>query len=218
MTKPLTSLAALKPNFARFYLVRHGETKWNQEGRIQGHLDSNLTEAGEEQAKKTAKKLLGVNFSTVYSSDLGRARQTAEILKLERNIALRTTALLRERYMGILQGKTREEMSQKLIGLLNQLDRIAQVKQQNPSIKIEDKDQVTTRTLRFLRQAAVAHQGEKVLLVTHSGNLRALLNKLKFTNLKKLYNLAIENLGYFVLDSDGVDFFVRQLKGIYLKK
>lgn len=204
-------------NNTRFYVIRHGQTEWNLEGRIQGQLDSNLTEEGEEQAKKTAKKLLGVNFSAVYSSDLHRAKQTANILALERKIALRTTALLRERYMGILQGKTRQEMSQKLINLLDQLDQMYKLKQKNPDIKIEDWQEVASRSLRFIRQAAVAHHGENVLVVTHSGNIRALLKKLKFHNLEKLYHLAIENLGYFVLDSDGVDFFVRQLHGIYKK-
>ena len=211
-------LPPLEPNYTRFYIIRHGETQWNTQGRLQGHLDSNLTEQGEEEAKKLASDLLQTEFSTVYSSDLGRAKRTAEILKLERQIAVRTTTLLRERYMGVLQGKTREEMSQKLISLLDRLDDIAKLKQEDPSIKIEDKDQVTARTLRFIRQAAVAHTGQNILVVTHSGNVRALLHKLKFTDLDRLYDIGIDNLGYFVLDSDGVDFFVRQLNGIFLKK
>jgi broad specificity phosphatase PhoE len=212
-----SDLPPLKPSFSRFYIIRHGQTEWNLEKRIQGQLDSNLSEKGEEQAKGIAKKLLGVDFSTVYSSDLGRAKQTANILIMEKKVVLKTTALLRERYMGILQGKTRQEMSQKLIDLLDQLDQLYKLKQKNPNIKIEDWQKVASRTLRFIRQAAVAHDGENVLVVTHSGNIRALLKKLKFHDLEKLYHLAVENLGYFVLDSDGVDFFVKQLNGIYKK-
>ncbi|MGZ5651565.1 MAG: histidine phosphatase family protein, partial [Usitatibacter sp.] len=62
----------------RFIVVRHGQTQWNVESRIQGHRDSPLTAAGEAQAEAVAARLAAERFDVLISSDLGRARQTAE--------------------------------------------------------------------------------------------------------------------------------------------
>ena len=78
------------------YLVRHGETEWNTEGRLQGQKDSFLTAKGEKQAAQTAEKLKGVKFDAIFSSDLLRAKRTAEIIKLERQLEINTTKALRE--------------------------------------------------------------------------------------------------------------------------
>jgi probable phosphoglycerate mutase len=91
----------------RLIAVRHGETTWNVDGRIQGHLDIGLNDAGRAQARKVAAALAGSEpISHIYSSDLSRALDTARTLADQTGVPLTATAALRERCFGALQGRT----------------------------------------------------------------------------------------------------------------
>ena len=68
----------MKP--AEVIVARHGESKWNREERQQGHLDSGLSPKGRAQAEAIARRLAALNFVALYSSDLGRAQETAKII------------------------------------------------------------------------------------------------------------------------------------------
>lgn len=92
-------------------LVRHGETTWNREGRIQGHLDSPLTERGLAQAQAAAARLARERIDALYSSDLGRAQETARHVAAATSLELRIDGGLRERSFGILEGKTWDEIA-----------------------------------------------------------------------------------------------------------
>lgn len=87
------------------YLVRHGETEWNAQRRIQGHANSPLTEEGIEQAELVALRAKKLGITHIYSSDLGRAVQTAEIISKTLNLPILTDTRLRELNMGILEGR-----------------------------------------------------------------------------------------------------------------
>jgi 2,3-bisphosphoglycerate-dependent phosphoglycerate mutase len=91
------------------WLIRHGETIWNAEGRIQGQLDAPLSDLGVRQVQALAKRLTRKSFDTIYSSDSGRATQTAKILFPTRDLLL--DKRLREMHYGILEGKTRAEFT-----------------------------------------------------------------------------------------------------------
>ncbi len=80
----------------RFYIVRHGQTECNILRKLQGHADIPLNATGEEEAKELAKQFIGTQFAVAFSSDLLRAKRTAEIISLEKNIAVMTTKVLRE--------------------------------------------------------------------------------------------------------------------------
>ena len=90
----------------RWYLVRHGETSWNREGRIQGHADIPLSEAGRHQVERVAERLAGHDFSTVYSSDLARARDSALAIIGGRGVPVETESDLREFSYGEWEGLT----------------------------------------------------------------------------------------------------------------
>lgn len=94
---------------AELILVRHGETAWNREGRLQGHTDIPLSEAGLVQADELAARLAAEDFDALYSSDLLRARQTAERLARCTGHEIVVDPRLRERNLGVLQSFTREE-------------------------------------------------------------------------------------------------------------
>ncbi len=91
------------------YLVRHGQTDYNKEGRIQGQMDVPLNKKGRHQAKETSKKLKNVQFAHAFSSDLKRAKQTAQII-LENNIhngiSVKLDKRLREKQYGVWEGIT----------------------------------------------------------------------------------------------------------------
>jgi 2,3-bisphosphoglycerate-dependent phosphoglycerate mutase len=93
-----------------FLVVRHGETAWNREGRIQGQGDSPLSERGVKQARAVAERLARERLVAIYSSNLGRARETARHVAAATGLAVRFDAGLRERGFGILEGSTWDEI------------------------------------------------------------------------------------------------------------
>jgi len=212
--------------FCTFYIVRHGETEWNKQKRIQGHENSELTQIGIAQAKKRAESFINIDFDAVFSSDLIRAVHTAELLmknhqshqELRKKLNWKTTALIRERYLGILQGKAAYKLRADLKELLNALfsddyEKLSKLQKQNPKFAdIENNEQLISRLLTFLRQTALAYPGKKVLVVSHGGVIYRLLKHLGTAG--KNERLVIKNLAYFVLESDGVEFFVKDMEGI----
>src|SRR5688500_9825999 len=94
----------------RVIVVRHGETAWNNEKRWQGHLDSPLTAKGLSQAQALARRLSGERFSALYTSDLGRAYQTAQLIAAATGHSVVLDSRLRERKLGVFQGLTSEEI------------------------------------------------------------------------------------------------------------
>lgn len=94
------------------YLVRHGQTEFNVQERIQGLCDSGLTEKGRVDAAKLAKALADVDFKEVYASTLGRAIQTAEIVQGSRGLPVHSLPELNEMGFGIWEGRTVTELKQ----------------------------------------------------------------------------------------------------------
>jgi broad specificity phosphatase PhoE len=95
------------------YLIRHGESVFNAEGRIQGHSDVPLSELGRRQGQAVAEALAGQSIDALYSSPLPRAYQTAEILSARLNLPIRTDDRLKEVNVGIFQGQLRRELNEK---------------------------------------------------------------------------------------------------------
>src|SRR5712671_5870809 len=94
----------------RLIVVRHGETVWNVEDKLQGQMDSELTPLGNAQSQALAERLSRCAISALYSSDLGRAGQTAELIAARTGQQIRFDARLRERHLGIFQGRTWAEV------------------------------------------------------------------------------------------------------------
>lgn len=93
----------------KIYFCRHGETLWNKHNKLQGHLDSPLSEKGMLQAKQLGQRLVQYQPQLIISSDLGRAISTAELLNEFLNVPIEVSSLLRERCFGDLQGLSRLE-------------------------------------------------------------------------------------------------------------
>ena len=93
-----------------FYIVRHGQTNWNILGKTQGHGNSDLTAKGIEQATELAESIVNYPIDYIYSSDLGRAVQTAQILGDKLNIEVKETEALREMGFGEWEGLLIDEI------------------------------------------------------------------------------------------------------------
>jgi 2,3-bisphosphoglycerate-dependent phosphoglycerate mutase len=151
------------------YLIRHGETLWNTERRLQGQLDSPLTADGLQQASLLAAKLSAVRFDAFYSSDLGRARHTAEIIasrSAQNDITF--DERIRERHFGSFQGLTWEEIKEKFP------EEAAKEMSGNPMNVVpggESKQVLLSRTVSFFDEIALRHVDQKILVISHEGVL-----------------------------------------------
>ncbi|SDJ79358.1 probable phosphoglycerate mutase [Ferrimonas sediminum] len=94
------------------YLCRHGQTRWNQLGILQGHLDSELTELGRQQARVLGQQARALSLDFILCSDLNRARETAVIASQALNLPIQISSQLRERDFGALQGLSRDQSPQ----------------------------------------------------------------------------------------------------------
>jgi len=204
-------------NPATFYIVRHGETEWNVKKLLQGHGDSPLTSAGREQIADLAKELSLIHFDHVFSSDLMRARQTAEILNIERKLAINTTHLLRERAFGKYEGEKREFFKEQNKQLAEKFETLS--KEQKWKFKyaddMESNEEIITRLLVFLRETAVGYPNKNILVVSHGGTMRVLLTHLGYELIEG--KGLIGNGAYIKLLSDGADFEVKELKRITIE-
>jgi len=161
-------------NITKLTVVRHGETLWNQQLKIQGHLNSNLSELGIRQAQAIANALVGNQFDALYASDLGRAVQTAEIIAQRLNLKVVTDVRLRERCYGIVQGLTHDEFQQELP------EQYALYLSGNTEFIIpggENARQFFDRVLSCAHEIAERHSRQHVAIVTHGGVLDTFIRK-----------------------------------------
>lgn len=151
-------------------IVRHGETEWNLDGRMQGHADSNLTPRGFRQAEAVAARLVQERIDAIHSSDLGRAIRMAEVLGRAKGVTVIPDARLRERNMGIFQGLTVEEMSRRFPV---EYDRFASRQVDYVIPDGESMRQCHDRVITGLQSIADRYPGCRVVVVTHGGPLSA---------------------------------------------
>ena len=152
----------------RLCIIRHGETDWNADKRIQGHLDVPLNESGLRQAHSMAHGLAECRFRAIYSSDLRRAWQTAKITASQLEIPLHSHEGLRERHSGVLEGRTVEELSR------NNPEAHARFLDRDPDYRFGKGESMRTfsaRVVAAVEELVASHAGGTLLLVTHGGVL-----------------------------------------------
>ena len=158
----------------RWYLVRHGETEWSREGRIQGHADAGLSDSGRQQMHRLAKSLAGRSFSAAYASDLSRAIESARTILEGRGTPIQTDADLREFSYGTWEGLTAEEAEAR--DPQDYVRRMAMSSDAFAAPEGEDTHELLNRVRRFCDGAFARHEpSEDVLVVAHGGSIRALL-------------------------------------------
>ena len=150
------------------WLIRHGETAWNAEHRIQGHLDIPLSVTGMRQAARLSERLANEPIRAVYSSELARAWLTAVPLAERLGLEVIPEPRLRERCFGIFEGLTLDEIASR------HPEAFRNWRERDPDWAMEGGEtgqQLIDRVLDALHDVAGRHRGETVALVTHGGVL-----------------------------------------------
>lgn len=194
------------------YLVRHGKTDWNDKKLIQGHTDIPLSAEGIVAAKELAQELKKIKFDKIYSSDLLRAKQTAEIIALEHQLEVETAQALRERSFGSFEGRPHESLKE-IDSILERLDVEERVAYTHNGAMESDKEMMG-RFITFMREISLLNAGRTILVTTHAGIIRSFLVKLGFLEYDPNHKRRIDNLAFVKLESDGVDFFIKETSGI----
>lgn len=175
-------------NATDIILIRHGETAWNAERRLQGHIDIPLNQAGHAQARALGHALAGEAFTAVISSDLQRAHQTAQhvlALHMNRQLPLHIEQNLRERCFGGFEGLTYQELAERYP------KEFAAYKARDVAVNLPVGERAGEDFAVFYQRVvtALAHYGErfagqKIVIVAHGGVLECAYraaNKLPLT-------------------------------------
>jgi 2,3-bisphosphoglycerate-dependent phosphoglycerate mutase len=159
------------PQPTEVVVIRHGETAWNLEGRIQGHLDSGLSELGLRQAQAIAASFARKRLDRIYSSDLPRALRTAEAIAQAKEIAVVPDARLRERHHGVFQGLTLAQAAERWPADFR-LYRSRDIDHAIPDGEsLHDRH---ARAIACLEEIGRASPGQRIAIVTHGGVLDSL--------------------------------------------
>jgi broad specificity phosphatase PhoE len=149
-------------------LVRHGESDWNRAQRWQGHADRPLTALGHRQAHELAERLAEVELDAVYSSDLRRARETADIVARTHGLDVQTRPELREVDVGSWEGLTRAEAQDRFPDAYLRWTAGGEGWDDG-----ETYEELSVRVLGAVKEIAADHPDERVLLLAHGGSIRA---------------------------------------------
>lgn len=169
------TMAADSAPRTQFWVLRHGQTDYNVERRLQGQRESRLTELGRRQADGTGRALaaMGLAFDACYCSPLRRARETAELVAARLGLRPIPDPRLQEWCLGQGEGLLWDEAAAEFpqLALLNRRD--------DPELGLpggETRRQLWTRVGEALEELAARHAGQRLLLVSHGGAIRAMFH------------------------------------------
>ena len=193
--RKLRSDAGLSATTCRLILVRHATAEGN--GRFQGHLDVSLTRAGRRELRLLCEKCSRYPVRAVYSSDLRRARQTAEAVAQEFGLKVEIRPELREMYFGQWEGLSWNQIAKRFPKLA------ALWMERFPRQTIpggETLSQFKKRIAAGIRKIVAANRGQCVLVVTHAGIIRFTLGKALGLPAQNLFRLAQDSCAVNVID------------------
>lgn len=175
----------------KVYLIRHGETDWNADGRIQGHSDIALNARGLEQARRLAARIPSEGqFQAIYASPLKRALMTAEMLGAALNLSVTTDNRLLERSLGQLEGLTMSDIKE----LHPEVHRAWHDGGARPHIPGEElREAFLQRTHAFLHDLRARHADGRVIVVSHGGTINMLFMVSMSLDIERPLPFTIEN-------------------------
>ena len=179
------------------YIVRHGQTEWNLLGKTQGHGNSDLTPKGIEQAELLADSMTKYPIDYIYSSDLGRAYQTAEIIGNKLNIEVEKTEALREMNFGTWEGRIIKDIIEEdpeLYKMWRNEPHLAKIPQG------ETLSQIKERTDAFIKEINEKYDGKHIVLVTHSLCARIMLLSFLDSDVKNIYRINQVNTALNIIE------------------
>ena len=176
--------------------IRHGETEWNSQQRMQGHSNSDLSSVGQAQIQALGQWMKNVPFDHIYSSDSLRAKQTAEAITQFSGHELKIDLRLREKNLGVFEGLTSEEARERH----PEVFRLFKTAGSKYVIdEGESTQQLQDRALEIVNEIRIKHPEERVLLVTHGGFIRVVMKHSLGLSLETPTRFLIRNTGVFRL-------------------
>ena len=176
--------------------IRHGETEWNSQQRMQGHSNSDLSSVGQAQIQKLGQWMKNVPFDHIYSSDSLRAKQTAEAITQFSGHELKIDLRLREKNLGVFEGLTSEEARERhpeVFSLFKTAGSKYVIDEGESTQQLQD------RALEIVDEIRIKHLEERVLLVTHGGLIRVVMKHSLGLSLETPTRFLIRNTGVFRL-------------------
>lgn len=183
----------------RFIVLRHGETQWNVEHRIQGHSDSPLTQAGRAQARALAERLAQDAFDLLVASDLGRALETARRIEQSSGRRAQPDARLRERNFGVGEGLTYDEIGERFPGAFS---RMGEADADYAVPGGETRREFHDRIVDAFESLAREHPGRRIAVVTHGGVLAMLYRFIHDIAITAPRQVAIPNASFNLVACD----------------
>lgn len=210
----------MKSQITTFYIMRHGESADNVRlnSGIQtvstDEFGSSLTEKGKQQVRQTAKILQDVQFDAIFSSDLARAWESAEIIAQERNMGVTQVSFIRERDFGIYNTRfiDHREEARPLLAALSDEEKMTF--KLHPSV--ESWEEVGIRLRNFVTEKAEEYPGKTILVVCHGNMMRAFLVLLGKAKVSQLPSGSVKNAAFLKVTTDGDEFETGEMHGIYL--
>ncbi|WNF24888.1 histidine phosphatase family protein [Mesobacillus jeotgali] len=168
----------------KLYIARHGETSWNTEKRMQGWLDSDLTDYGIKNAESLGVRLKEIEFEVIYSSPSGRTKSTAELVIGGREIPIIFDNQLREMNLGSWEGQTLDTIKE-----TNpiEIDHFWNAPDLFVPVGGESFIEVRERALEILRRIKNDHKSGNILVVTHTVMIKALFTVFKDSSIDQLW-------------------------------
>lgn len=159
----------------RLYLIRHGETDWNRQRRLQGHSDIPLNEAGRQEARAAGERLKKIHLDCAFTSPLKRARETAQLVLGGREIPLYEDARIREIGFGVAEGEQGRDQAMQPTGIFAEF--FYTPESYVPPRGGEDVRMLCSRTWSFLEDITSRKelQEQSVLIATHGAALQSML-------------------------------------------
>lgn len=178
------------------YLIRHGETHWNAEGRIQGHKDSLLNSGGLAQAKRLADRLVSVRLDAVYTSDLLRAAETARLIASPHHLSPILDPRLREASLGEWEGLTIPEVAMRWPDAFAAW-RLDSVHHRPPGG--ESLQGVQSRVADAMHDIVTRHPDAQIAVIGHGGSVKAVVTLALAADLTAFRHLRIDNCSLSVI-------------------
>ena len=182
----------------KIYMVRHGETTWNSEGRVQGQTNIPLSDIGKTQAKLAGERLSSVKFDAIYSSDLDRTLQTAEIIASLSDVKVVTNPALRERFFGIFEGLTIQQREETYPDLFKESTK------NNIDFSPPEGETITETYIRIseaVQHYKNQHIEETILIVGHGGSMRCAFTSLLELPLEASFKFVLSNCGITIFET-----------------
>lgn len=175
----------------KLIIVRHGESLFNVEHRVQGWKDAPLTEKGKAQAEQVAARLKDMKIDTIYSSDLRRAMETAKIIDRFHDLGVKPVQDFREQCFGELEGMLKSDADKKRPDAFENRKKDPHFVMPGPGG--ESFDMMAERVKKALDKIIESRSDQTVLIVTHGGPKRAILYKLGLMEGLMTYEELITN-------------------------